>query len=60
MLSLSGLKAETPRSGRSERVGSTIRAQGDTGQGLSGMKGDESWRLASVEGSRTTEYGLSF
>lgn len=50
MLSLSGLKAETPRSGRSERMGSTIRAQGDTGQGLSGMKGDESWRLASVEG----------
>lgn len=58
MLSLSGLKAETPRSGWSERMGSTIRAQGDTGKGLSGMKGEEYWRLVSVEGSRTTEYEL--
>lgn len=59
MLPLSGLKAETPRSGWSERVGSTLRAQGDTSKGLSGIKGDEYWRLVSVEGSRTTEYGLS-
>ena len=41
MLPLSGLKAETPRSGWSERMGSTIRAQGDTSKGLSGIKGDE-------------------
>lgn len=41
-------------------MGNTIRAQGDASKGLSGIKGDEYWRLVSAEGSRTTEYGLSF